>query len=588
MNKQEISIVVILFALLLGWGYFKRPEPQSPIAPTADAAQSADAVNTTPGEAPAMSHAPAVSLPALSAAPEEALAESVTVETAVERLPEIRISLSNERCSVAVSSFGGSIVSAELSNYRQTLEEDSGPVSLDFAAKPALSLVDLPGLSVANDFDVSLSADGTSIRTERVTGEGLHLDRTIAAMDGYLLEVRDVFSNRASVALQIPAHGISSGPMSMIKSQAKVRGLSYLGLDTLSEAGGARVFHWAKGKIFRKTPLAQLFEEQQSVAGEMPANVSSKAGAPMEWAAVKNKFFVQILAPEGGSDDCAIHAERDASVKGVVVSSVAVAPLFEERTLEPGESWTRVTSYYVGPKKLSRLSSLGRHQEDVMQFGKLKWICTPLLWLLNRIYAVLRNYGLAIIVLTAIVRVIFWPVTHKSTESMKKMQKIQPLVKEVREKYKGNSQKMNQEVMALYKEHKVNPTAGCLPIIVQIPVFIALFTVLRSAVELRFAGFLWIADLSEPEGLLAGVLPIPLNILPLFMSATMAWQQHLTPSGGDSQQQKMMLMMPVVMLFIFYNMASALVLYWSVSQSLSIVQLLHQRRKGKAAEAVQA
>jgi len=107
-------------------------------------------------------------------------------------------------------------------------------------------------------------------------------------------------------------------------------------------------------------------------------------------------------------------------------------------------------------------------------------------------------------------------------------------------------------------------------------------------VELRFAGFLWITDLSEPEGLFAALLPIPLNILPLFMTITMVFQQRLTPSSGDPQQQKMMMIMPVVMLFIFYNMASALVLYWSVSQSLSIVQLLHQRRKGKAAEAVQA
>jgi YidC/Oxa1 family membrane protein insertase len=134
--------------------------------------------------------------------------------------------------------------------------------------------------------------------------------------------------------------------------------------------------------------------------------------------------------------------------------------------------------------------------------------------------------------------------------------------------------------MALYKEHKVNPMSGCLPMVVQIPVFIALFSVLRSAVELRFAPFLWIRDLSEPENLLVGVLPLPLNILPLFMTATMVWQQHLTPTAGDPQQKKMMAFMPVVMLFIFYNMPSALVLYWSTSQCLAIAQLLIQKRRG--------
>jgi YidC/Oxa1 family membrane protein insertase len=163
------------------------------------------------------------------------------------------------------------------------------------------------------------------------------------------------------------------------------------------------------------------------------------------------------------------------------------------------------------------------------------------------------------------------------------MQTIQPLVAELREKYKNDPKRMQQEQMALYREHGVNPMASCLPMLVQLPVFIALFTVLRSAVELRFAPFLWIADLSEPEGLFAGVLPFPaggLNILPILMTLTMVLQQRLTPTGGDPQQQKMMMIMPVVMLFILYNMPSALVLYWTVSQSLSIAQLVWQK-KGK-------
>jgi YidC/Oxa1 family membrane protein insertase len=204
-----------------------------------------------------------------------------------------------------------------------------------------------------------------------------------------------------------------------------------------------------------------------------------------------------------------------------------------------------------------------------------------LLTTLNLIHAVIPNYGVAIILLTVIVKIIFWPLTHKGTESAKKMQKIQPLVAELREKYKDQPQKMQKAQMALYKEHGVNPMASCLPMLVQLPIFIALFTVLRSAVELRFAPFLWIADLSEPEGLLAGVLPFPqggLNILPILMTLTMVLQQRLTPTAGDPQQQKMMMIMPVVMLFILYSMPSALVLYWTVSQSLSIAQLVWQRK----------
>ena len=164
---------------------------------------------------------------------------------------------------------------------------------------------------------------------------------------------------------------------------------------------------------------------------------------------------------------------------------------------------------------------------------------------------------------------------------MMPMQAIQPLVTKIREKHKDNPQKMNQEVMALYREHKVNPMASCLPMVAQIPVFIALFIVLRSAVELRFAEFLWIADLSEPEGLLAGKIPLigSLNILPLLMTATTLLQQKMTPTGGDPQQQKIMMFMPVIFLFLFYNMAAALVLYWTVSQGLAVAQMAWQRRR---------
>jgi YidC/Oxa1 family membrane protein insertase len=221
-----------------------------------------------------------------------------------------------------------------------------------------------------------------------------------------------------------------------------------------------------------------------------------------------------------------------------------------------------------------------------MEFGTwFGWICKLLLPTLNWIYALIPNYGIAIIILTVLVRIVFWPVTHKSTQDMKKMAAIQPLVAQLREKYKDKPQKLNQETMALYREHKVNPMSGCLPMLIQIPVFIALFTVLRSAVELRFAPFLWIRDLSEPEGLFHGarlfqLLPLvdSLNILPLLMTATTIWQQKLTPAAGDPQQQKMMMLMPVFMLFLFYNMAAALVLYWTTSQVLSIAQILLQRR----------
>jgi YidC/Oxa1 family membrane protein insertase len=193
------------------------------------------------------------------------------------------------------------------------------------------------------------------------------------------------------------------------------------------------------------------------------------------------------------------------------------------------------------------------------------------------------NYGIAIMLLTIIIRTLFWPVTHKSTESMKKMASVQPQVEAIRTKYKADPKRMQQEIMLLYRENKINPVGGCLPMLIQIPVFIALFVVLRSAIELRFTSFLWIRDLSEPENLFPGLLPVPINILPVFMAATMWLQQKMTPTAGDPAQAKMMrVMMPVMMLFLLYNYAAGLALYWTTQNALMIFQQLITKRRQKA------
>jgi YidC/Oxa1 family membrane protein insertase len=225
------------------------------------------------------------------------------------------------------------------------------------------------------------------------------------------------------------------------------------------------------------------------------------------------------------------------------------------------------------------LRTLGLHQEDVMEFGMWSPVCKFLLIVLNTTYNLIPNYGVAIILLTILIRIIFWPLTHKSTESMKKMQALQPLMTELKAKHKDNPRKMQEETMALYRKHKVNPVSGCLPMVIQIPVFIALFVVLRSAIEMRFAPFLWVQDLSAPERLFADILPIPLNILPIFMAVTQAWQQVLMPTADPNQQKIMLFFMPVMMLVMFYMMPSALVLYWSANQCIVILQQLIQKKK---------
>ncbi|MBQ5531148.1 MAG: YidC/Oxa1 family insertase periplasmic-domain containing protein, partial [Kiritimatiellae bacterium] len=315
-------------------------------------------------------------------------------------------------------------------------------------------------------------------------------------------------------------------------------------------------------------------------AAGMPLSQTVAIQGPQNWIALKNRFFATALASstQGNAGFRAL-VRRNAASAAYRPESVSAQAVFA------GGVQRRESVFFIGPKKLSLLWRLGLR--DVMEFGMWRWICYPVVWLLVAFHGVAPSYGLAIILLTILVRLVFWPLTRKSTEGMKKMQEIQPLVKEMQAKYKDNPQRLQQETWALYRERKVNPLSSCLPMFVQIPVFIALFNVLRSAVELRYAGFLWIADLSAPEGLFPSVFPFGgLNILPLAMAATMFLQSKLTPTAGDQSQQRMMtVFMPLMMLVMFYNFASALSLYWTVSQCLSIVQMWMIRRQSAVAAA---
>ena len=298
------------------------------------------------------------------------------------------------------------------------------------------------------------------------------------------------------------------------------------------------------------------------------------AGA-QRWVAVKNRFFVTALASTTAASrgfDATIL--RDTSATTYRPKSVAARAL-----LSTGGANVLESVFYIGPKKQALLWDLG--MKDVMEFGMWRWLCYPLVWVLNFFNSIIPNYGVAIILLTILVRLLFWPLTHKSTVGMKRMQEIQPLMKEIQAKYKDNPQRLQQETWALYRDKKVNPMSSCLPMLIQIPVFIALFNVLRSAVELRYAPFLWIGDLSEPEALFASWFPFGgLNLLPILMAVSTGLQSAFTPSAGDRNQQRMMMVfMPVMMLVMFYSFPSALSLYWFLSNLFSIVQMWLIRRQ---------
>jgi YidC/Oxa1 family membrane protein insertase len=195
-----------------------------------------------------------------------------------------------------------------------------------------------------------------------------------------------------------------------------------------------------------------------------------------------------------------------------------------------------------------------------------------------KLHVILGSYAAAIIVLTLLIKSALWPVQNKATSEMRKMSLLSPKMNELREKYKDDPQKMNEETMKLYREYGVNPFSGCLPMLIQIPIFFGFYSMLGTAIELRNSSFFWITDLSQPDTI-AHVMGIPINVLPLIMSCTMIWQMIITPKTGDAMQQRILYFMPLIFLTFCYNYASGLALYWTTQNLFSIVQLYLTRNK---------
>ncbi|HPD20532.1 MAG TPA: membrane protein insertase YidC, partial [Deltaproteobacteria bacterium] len=246
----------------------------------------------------------------------------------------------------------------------------------------------------------------------------------------------------------------------------------------------------------------------------------------------------------------------------------------EPSRIEPGSSMERSYEIFSGPKELQTLKSAGNELRKALDFGFFDIIAKPLLMAMNWIYSFTMSYGWSIIILTIIIKILLYPLTLKSFTSMKELQKVQPLMKELQAKYKDDKQKLNQEMMRLYKEHKINPMGGCLPMLLQIPILFALYKVFYQAIELRHTPFhlfgTWLPDLSARD---------PYFITPILMGVSQFVMQKMTPTPGDPTQQKIMLIMPVFFTVLFLNFPSGLVLYWLISNILSIIQQAYINRK---------
>ncbi len=453
------------------------------------------------------------------------------------RPPEQIVVLSNALVRVEFTNYGGGIRSVELLQHRSN---EGGSIVLNRET-------DVPALMIDGDTNAVFAIEQPQPNTVVMRASGV--TKQFALGTGYLLTGKvDVTGGGTNLPLVI---GMVT-PASVKEP-----------IDLLSAC-------WLMNTKFRYADLKHLRKGEQQETGAL------------DWAAVKNQFFTMILTP--ATNAVAVRcSEINLPIPDGWTSKLPPAGVTATLDLAPSAqtatSREYAFTYYAGPKQYDRLLALGNGQEEVMQFGIWGFISVWLLKGMTFFYGLIPNYGVAIIIITLIIKIIFWPIQAKSIRSMKEMQKFQPLMAKLKEKYKDDQARMNQEMMKLYKEHKINPLSGCLPMVVQIPVFFAWYTMLRNAIELRGAHFLWIKDLSQPDTL-AHIAGFPLNPLPLAMGVSMIGQMKLTPQSGDmKQQQIMMWFMPAFFLFICYNMSSGLVLYWTVQQLLSIAQQWWSLRK---------
>ncbi len=387
----------------------------------------------------------------------------------------------------------------------------------------------------------------------------------------YMLKLKVTLENPLDHAVRLPDMGVSVGAGYPIAKSEMPEAFTHF-------------FYMTDGKFVQETPSYFTGGFFSSAKPREVANLVN-----LTYGGVMSQYYASILVPSDDSRGSMIYAQRqmfrlkheaDHEVPGVVLA--LGTPVVD---LQPKAE--KVLSYeiYAGPKKNQVLNELPYKLDEVMAYGWLTLLSAPMNWLLNFFFGLVGNWGIAIICMTIVVRIIIWPLYKKSYMAMKRMSLVQPKMAELKEKYPNDPQKVNVEMMKLYQEYGINPASGCLPMLIQIPIFFAFYRVLQYSAELRGQPFFgWVKDLSLPDTVYEIPLPfssfpsLPINILPLIMAVTMVIQMRMTPQAGDKMQQRIMNFMPLIFFLFCYNFASALALYWTAQNLINMGQTLLIRR----------
>lgn len=457
------------------------------------------------------------------------------------------LTISSDYYDIVISTLGASVRSIVLKKYRQTNNFDSAPFSLFDSDSFELSTLKTSGseglyLPINLNYKVIGGSKNIDIKNENVTV-------SFVATANNLTVIKNYTFHPSSYSFDLSVQIINN-------SDKAVNGRLNLSLVTAWDKDDKSQMYTFVGPVTYNGE--DLQEDKPGSLDESPKIYKNN----IVWSGYTSKYFLNAINPQDPIDQLFITSGR-----GFVENKFTTTEINLHRDQKASFGYAS----YFGPKQDEYLLVSGQQFEEVIDYGFFHPLSKPLMVVLKFFYAFIGNYGFAIILLTICIKIIFWPLTQKSYKSMKGMQKLQPEMKKMREKYGKDKQKLNQEMMSFYKDNKVNPLGGCLPMLIQIPVFFALYRVLLGSIELRHAPFMmWITDLSAKD---------PYYVTPLIMGVTMFLQQKMTPTNMDPTQEKIMLMMPVVFTFMFLNFPSGLVLYWLTNNLLTILQQYLIRRQ---------
>lgn len=536
MEKNTLLAIVLSLAVIFIYQtYFAPPPPKQPAPPTkGQQATEIQKSAETPGQnAGAVGELKGTTL----GVPTNIAEREITVETPL--------------YTAVFTTRGGALKSFKLKNYRQTLEKNADliefvhlkeqmprPLSISF---PESSL-EIPLESMyeteAKDLNLLKTVDPSRIVFQQVHPQRMKIEKIYTFQPG-----------KYTFDLEVRIYNLSNQTLTQTVS---------LNWHQFVDPAVERDSYSHDGPI---SFIANSIDRH-----EVKKLTETKVLGPnVTWAAYESKYFVAALISQNPTLT-SVSIGQDAN------HLVTVGLKGPKQIIPPGQAGLFNYSLYIGPKDYEILKEKAVGLENAIDFSDwLRWLVVPLLMILKFLYSYVQNYGVAIIILTILIKIIFWPLGNKSYKSMKEMQKLQPKIAELREKYKDDKTRLSQETMALYRSHKVNPLGGCLPVIIQIPVFFGLYKALLYAIELRHAPFVWwITDLSAKD---------PYYITPIVMGATMFIQQKMTPPMGDPLQAKIMLFMPVIFTFLFLSFPSGLVIYWLFNNIISIGQQIYVNKR---------